>query len=63
MIEEEKECPWCGELLSLAESNHQGSRGKMRIMRCGKCHKLISARLEGEPDRIIKKELIEGGSS
>lgn len=57
---EEKQCPWCEELLSLVESTHPGSHGKMRIMRCSQCDGLISARLEGEPDRIIKKELIAG---
>jgi len=61
-MEEETECPWCEELLSLEESKYQGSHGSMWVMRCAKCHKLISVRLEGEPDRIIKKELIEGGS-
>jgi hypothetical protein len=59
---EEKECPWCQELLILEESHYQGPQGKMKIIRCGKCRKLILARLEGEPDKIIKKELIEGGS-
>jgi len=58
---EEKECPWCGSQLSLKGSWHQGSHGKMWITRCAKCHKLISVRLEGEPDRIIKQELLEGG--
>ena len=61
-MEEEKECPWCQGLLILEESRYQGTHGKMMITRCGKCHKLISARLEGEPDRIIKRDLIEGGS-
>jgi hypothetical protein len=61
-MEEEKQCPWCGNILSLVESKHKGSHGKMRILRCEKCQKLISVRLEGEPESIIKKELIEGGS-
>jgi C4-type Zn-finger protein len=61
-MEEEKECPWCQESLILEESHYRGPHGKMKIMRCGKCHKLISTRLEGEPDRIIKRDLIEGGS-
>ena len=58
----DKECPWCQELLILEESHYQGPHGKMKIFRCGKCSKLISARLEGEPDTIIKGELVEGGS-
>jgi C4-type Zn-finger protein len=58
----EKECPWCQGSLILEESHYRGPHGKMKILRCGKCFKLISARLEGEPDRIIKRELIEGGS-
>lgn len=59
---EEKECPWCESSLSLEEGWHQGSHGKMWIIRCAKCHKLISVRLEGEPNQIIKKELVEGGA-
>ena len=59
---EEKECPWCESPLSLEESFQQGSHGKMRIVRCAKCHKLVSVRLEGEPQQIIKKELVEGGA-
>ena len=59
--EEKSQCPWCEELLSLLEDKHQGSHGKMRIMRCAHCHKLISVRFEGEPDSIIRKELIGGG--
>jgi len=59
---EEKECPWCESSLSLEESWHQGSHGKMWIIRCAKCHKLISVRLGGEPNQIIKKELVEGGA-
>ena len=58
----EKECPWCQGLLILEESHYRGPHGKMKILRCGKCFKLISARLEGEPDGIIKRELLEGGS-
>ena len=60
-MQEKSRCPWCEELLSLVEDKHQGSHGKMRIMRCDQCNKLISVRLEGEPDRILKKGLIKGG--
>jgi len=56
--EEKSRCPWCEEILSLVEEGHQGSHGMMRIRRCARCSKLISVRLEGEPDRIIRKELI-----
>lgn len=59
-MEEKKRCPWCQEEVSIEESLHQGSNGKMRLKRCSKCGKLVSARLEGEPDRILKKELITG---
>ncbi len=58
----EKECPWCQESLLLEESHYKGPNGKMKILRCRRCSKLISARLEGEPDRIIRRELVEGGS-
>ena len=60
-MQEKSRCPWCEALLSLVEDKHQGSHGKMRIMRCAQCNKLILVRLEGEPDRILKKELIKGG--
>ena len=55
------QCPWCEELLSLKEEEHQGSHAKMRIVRCSKCNGIISTRAEGAPERIIQKELIEGG--
>ena len=61
-MEEERECPWCEEIYFLKESWYQGPNGKMKVMRCSKCEKLISVRLQGEPERIIKSELIKGGS-
>ena len=53
--EKQKECPRCQEELNLSESEYKGPYGEMKVMRCAKCHNLISARLKGEPDRIIKK--------
>jgi hypothetical protein len=60
--QERGQCPWCEGPISVATEAHRGSHGTMRITRCAKCHKLISVRLQGEPVRIIKKELIEGGA-
>ena len=60
---DKKQCPRCEESLSLIEEEHQGSNGKMKILRCSRCAKISSARLAGEPDRILRKELIEGGIS
>jgi C4-type Zn-finger protein len=57
-----KECPWCGEPLVFEENYYQGPYSKIRVLRCSKCYKLISARMDGEPNKIIKKELIEGSS-
>jgi len=62
-LEEKRQCPWCEELLSLVDEEHQGSHGKMKITRCAGCHKLIRVRSEGEPERIIRRELLEGGLS
>lgn len=59
--EEKSRCPWCEEILSLVEEKHQGSHGRMRVRRCAQCSKLISVRLQGEPEGIIRKELIGGG--
>lgn len=61
MDENRVQCPWCDAELHTVEEKHQGSHGKMRVLRCSQCSKLISARLEGEPDRILRKELISGG--
>ena len=64
MTEERKQkdlCPWCEAELSLTDEEHLGSHGKMKINRCARCKKLISVRLAGERDRILKKELIIGG--
>ncbi len=58
---EGKGCPWCQELLIPKEEHYKGPHGLMKILRCSKCFKLISARLNGEPDQIIKSKLIEGG--
>ena len=54
-MESKMECPWCDQELSLSEEEYQGPNGKMRIKRCAQCHSIISIRLEGEPDEIIKK--------
>jgi hypothetical protein len=61
-MEEERECPWCEEIFSRKESWFQGPHGRMKVIRCSKCERLISVRLEREPERIIKSELFEGGS-
>lgn len=60
-MESKVKCPWCGQEAPRLESGYQGAYGKMRITRCSQCHKLISVRLEGEPDDIIKKGLFKGG--
>lgn len=57
----EKQCPWCDNILKVEESSYSGPQGKMKILRCESCQQLISVRHEGEPMRIIKKELIQGG--
>ena len=54
-----KECPWCSKELVLAESEHVGSHGTMKVVRCVSCNCLISVRLKGEPDEIIKKGFLK----
>jgi len=54
------QCPWCGEPLSLVDEEYEGPHARMHMARCSRCNKLISARSEGEPERILRKELIEG---
>ncbi len=48
------ECPWCGKS-ELFEGEHKGTNGIMKIIRCAQCQKLVSVRLKGEPDSIIRK--------
>ena len=60
-VESKVKCPCCGQEMSPQKSEHQGPHGKMSLARCSHCQKLISGRLEGEPDDIIKKRARKGG--
>ena len=60
-VENKMKCPWCGEEMSPQKSEHRGPYGKIRLTRCSQCQKLISGRLEGEPDAIIRKRARKEG--
>ncbi len=55
-MENKVKCPWCHQEVSILESEHQGPYAKMVLRRCSSCHKLISGRVVGEPDEIIRKK-------
>ena len=56
--EEQRECPWCESSFSPIVEPYQGPHGMMKVSRCSNCGKIISARLEGEPENIHQKELV-----
>jgi len=48
-------CPWCNEEMTPVKNTEKGTYGNLRITRCGSCKSILSVRLEGEPDNILKK--------
>ncbi len=48
-------CPWCGNEGEAREGEFEGPYGKIKEKRCGVCGNLISTRLEGIPEEIIKE--------
>ena len=54
-MDEKTECLWCNELITLIDGAYNGSYGTVIEKRCPKCHGLVSTRLQGIPQDIIRK--------
>lgn len=54
-MEEKTNCPWCDEVVVLTEGAYNGPYGEVIEKRCPKCQALVSTRLKGTPQQIIKR--------
>jgi hypothetical protein len=55
----EKGCPWCGQELVIETSEEDSPYGRMHLQRCARCRNIVRVRLDGEPEVIVKKGLVE----
>ena len=54
-MKEKINCPWCNEEVEYNEGTYKSSYGDVIERRCSKCGNLVSTRLKGIPQDIIKK--------
>ena len=54
-MEEKKNCPWCNEQVIFIKETSSRQYGEVVERRCPKCRGLVSTRLKGIPEAIIKK--------